>query len=160
MSVLFSGQDMLEVAINIERNGEAFYLAAMNTARDASSRAAFENLAGEEKKHLKTFQSILNSIPANPVSETYTGEYALYVKTLSDGLVFKDDKTARSMAARAANDAEIVHLALAVEKDSLLFYWEMKSLLRQEDLPVIDRIMDEERAHVRRLTALERKLEK
>lgn len=160
MSVLFSGQDMLEIAVNIERNGEVFYQAAMNAAKDNSSRSAFEYLASEERRHLKTFQSILNSLPPNPVSETYSGEYALYVKSLSDGQVFKDDKTARSMAASAANDAEVVHLALSAEKDSLLFYWEMKSLLRQEDIPVIDRIMEEERAHVRRLTTLERELEK
>lgn len=160
MSVLFSGLDMLEIAVNIERNGEAFYQAAMKAARENSTKAAFDFLAGEERKHLRTFQSILTSLPPQPLSETYSGEYALYVKSLSDNQVFKDDKTARSMAAKAANDAEVVHLALSAERDSLLFYWEMKSLLRQDELPIIDRIMDEERGHVRRLSELERKLEK
>ena len=160
MSVLFSGQDMLEIAVNIERNGEAFYQAAMKAASENSTKAAFDFLAGEERKHLRTFQSILISLPPQPLPETYSGEYALYVKSLSDNQVFKDDKTARSMAAKAANDAEVVHLALSAERDSLLFYWEMKGLLRQDETPVIDRIMDEERAHIRRLTELERKLEK
>ena len=160
MSVLFSGQDMLEIAINIERNGEAYYKAAMSSAKESSTKSAFEHLAGEERKHQRTFQSLLSFQPPQPLPETYSGEYALYVKSLSDNQVFKDDKIARSMAAKAANDAEAIHIALSAERDSLLFYWEMKSLLRPDDSPVIDRIMDEERAHIRRLTELERKLEK
>lgn len=158
MAVLFSGRDMLEIAVNIERNGETFYQAAVKSAQKDSARAAFDYLAGEERKHLRTFQSLLNSFPPQPLPETYTGEYALYIKSLSDNRIFTDDNMARSLVAKAASDAEVIHLALSVERDSLLFYWEMRGLLRQADLSVMDRIMEEERSHIRQLTELKRKI--
>lgn len=151
MSVLFSGRDMLEIAVNIERNGEAFYQVAARSARRDSARTLFSYLASEETKHRATFQSLLDSLPAEPLPETYSGEYALYVKALADNRVFTDEKGARALAA-ASNELQVIDLALGVERDSLLLYWEMRGLLRRTDSPVVDRIMDEERAHVRKLT--------
>lgn len=154
MSVLFSGRDMLEIAVNIEKNGQAFYQAAVKSARNDKARVAFDYFAGEERKHIRIFQSLLDSLPPQPLPETYSGEYALYVKNLSEGHVFSGDEAVKSLVAKAANEAEVIHLALSAERDSLLFYWEMRGLIRQQDLPVVDRIMDEERSHVRQLNEL------
>lgn len=158
MSVLFSSRDMLEVACNIERQGEAFYRAADKAAHKDTLKAAFDYLAGEERKHLRIFQSMLESLPAQPLPETYTGEYALYIKALSEGRVFGQEATAQELAAKAADEAEVLNVALGLERDSLLFYWEMRGLVRQADQPQIDRVMSEERAHMRQLTDLKNRI--
>lgn len=158
MSVLFTGRDMVEIAINIERNGEAFYQTAMKAARKDSARNAFDHLAGEERKHLMTFEALLDTLAPEPLPESYSGEYALYVRALSDNRIFTDDKTARASAAKAANDTEVINLALSAERESLLMYWEMRGVLRRTDLSVVDRIMEEERSHIRQLTELKGKI--
>ncbi|HJW88419.1 MAG TPA: ferritin family protein [Dehalococcoidia bacterium] len=148
MSILFTGREMLETAIEVERNGFSFY---SELARAGKARFTFEHLAGQEKRHESLFQGMLDSLGQAPAPESYNGELALYIKTLASGRVFKSPQEAREMAQKLSPE-EAVRTAIGIEKDSILFYGEMRGLVRREDRSLVDRIMDEERGHVLQLS--------
>ena len=160
MGIFFSGKELINFAIGIERNGIAFYGSLGKTARNTAAQDAYRYLADEERGHLKIFQNMLDSSGAYQPPETLTEEYDLYLKALLDSVVFEDDKVARRMAENASSDAEAIHIALGAEKDSILFYKEMRELVRVADREVVDRIIEEEKSHLRQLSELKRSLTK
>ena len=78
------------------------------------------------------------------------------MRALVDSLVFNDEKTACDLAQRMSGDLEAVRTALIAEKDSILFYTEMRDLVRAAERHVVDQLIAEEKSHVRELTELMR----
>lgn len=154
MGVLFSGRELIDIAIGIERNGAAFYHSLANSTRNEVARGAYQYLAGEELKHIQVFQSMLGSVADYRPPDTYTEEYDLYLRALIDSRVFTDDQTAYEMAQRVTGDAEALQIALGAEKDSILFYSEVRDLVRRSDRELINQIIEEERSHLRQLSEL------
>ena len=150
MLVLFTARDMLATAIEIERSGFAFYSALAGAGK---ATFTFQHLADQERLHETMFKRILDSLGEAPAAESYTGDLALYIKALASGRVFTNTDQARETAAKLA-PVEAVHMAIGIEKDSILFYGEMRGLVRREDRPVVDRITGEERGHVLQLSGL------
>ena len=154
MGVLFSGRELIDIAIGIERNGAAFYHSLAKSTGNEIAKGAYQYLAGEEIKHIEVFQSMLGSVADYRPPETYTEEYDLYLRALIDSRVFTDDQTAYDVAQRVASDAEAIQIALGAEKDSILFYSEMRELVRRSDRELINKIIEEERSHLRQLSEL------
>ncbi|MCK4361703.1 MAG: ferritin family protein [Dehalococcoidia bacterium] len=154
MGIFFSGSELVNIAIGIERSGAAFYDALVKSARNEASRVIYEYLAVEEKKHIEIFQNMLGSLADYTPPETYTEEYDRYLKALIDSAVFRDDQTAREMAQRSASEAEAIQIAISAEKDSILFYSNLRELVRRSDREAVDKIIEEERSHLRQLSDL------
>ena len=156
---IFTSSELIEVALGIERNGAAYYSSLAESATDASLKDTYNHLADMEREHIKIFQKMLDS--AGKYQLPYAGEaaeeYEQYLKALVDSTVFTDDKVARQMAQKAASPAEAIQLALGAEKDSILFYSEMRDLVPKQDRPSIDKIINEEKSHMRQLSSLKRK---
>ncbi len=155
---IFTSSELIEVALGIERNGVAYYSSLAESATDASLKDTYNHLADMEREHIKIFQNMLDS--AGKYQPPYAGEaaeeYEQYLKALIDSTVFTDDKVARQMAQKAASPAEAIQLALGAEKDSILFYSEMRDLVPKQDRPSIDKILNEEKSHIRQLSSLKR----
>jgi len=117
-------------------------------------------LADREREHIEIFQKMLVSVGDYRPPETYTEEYDLYLRSLVDSAVFSDDQVAREMAQKVGSAAEAIQLALGAEKDSILFYSEMRDVVRQSDGEVINEIIGEERSHLRQLSDLKKSLGK
>lgn len=160
MSVFFSSRELINIAIGIERNGLAFYKSLLKVEKDVMARGAYKYLADMEEQHIKTFQSMLNTIGEYGHPETYTEEYDLYLKALVDSAVFTNDKVAREMAENAKSSAEAIQIALGAEKDSILFYYDMRNLVREQDREAVDKIIEEEKSHLRQLSDLKKDLSK
>jgi len=154
MGIFFSGSELVNIAIGIERSGAAFYDALVKSARNEASRVIYEYLAVEEKKHIEIFQNMLGSLADYTPPETYTEEYDRYLKALIDSAVFRDDQTAREMAQKSASEAEAIQIAISAEKDSILFYSNLRELVRRSDREAVDKIIEEERSHLRQLSDL------
>jgi rubrerythrin len=157
---VLSGSELVEVALGIERNGIAYYGALAESTIDAPLKGTFRDLAGMERKHIEIFQKMLTSVgkyqlPYGPESEQ---EYELYLKALVDSAVFADDKVALQMARSSASPAEAIQTAMGAEKDSILFYNEMRDLVPQRERPIVDGIINEEKSHLRQLSSLKKKL--
>jgi rubrerythrin len=157
MSIIFSGSELLELALDIERNGAAFYQALTEKSQDKSARAVYEHLAAEEIKHQKTFQDMLKTVGSYQPPEDYDEDYRLYLKSLADSSAFTSVAQARQKAAQASSQAEALDIGIQAEKDSILFYSEMQNLVKPADQKVIQNIIDQERDHLNQLTQLKAK---
>ncbi|MBL7210014.1 MAG: ferritin family protein [Dehalococcoidia bacterium] len=159
MSILFSGSELLEVALGIEKNGAAFYQALADKTKNKDAKAIYDYLAGEEKKHLNTFQNMLNSVGKYRPPEGYGEEYMLYLKSLIDSAVFTDVASAQEKAEKVSSEIEALGIGIQAEKDSILFYLEMQNLVSPPDGKVVSTIIDEERDHLRQLSELKHRVQ-
>jgi rubrerythrin len=158
MAVFFSGSELLEIAIGIERNGMAFYQALADKTGNKDVKDIYNYLAGEEKKHLDTFQGMSGSLGQAKPPETYGDEYMLYLKSLVDSVVFSNVAEAQQKAGRVFNEIEAVDTGIQAEKDSILFYTELQSLVRERDSKVVLNVLNEEKNHLRQLSELKKGL--
>ena len=82
MGLFFSGSELVNIAVGIERSGAAFYDSLAQSAKDEKSRSMWKYLVLEETKHIEIFQHMLGSLSDYAPPETYTEEYDLYLKAL------------------------------------------------------------------------------
>lgn len=158
MSMTFSGNELINIAIGIERRGIAFYDVMTKSTDNAAARDVFQYLADMEREHIQIFQGMLAEADKYQIPETYTGEYASYLQALVDSAVFSDDMVTSEMATQADSDIQALELAIDAEKDSILFYYEMKEIMPQRAQATVNKIITEEKSHLRQLSELKRKL--
>jgi len=158
MSITFSGSELINIAIGIERRGIAFYDIMTRSTENAATRDVFRYLADMEREHIQIFQSMLIEADKYQIPETYAGEYATYLQALVDSAVFTDDMVTSEMATQADSDIKALELAIRAEKDSILFYYEMKDIMPKRAQPTVDKIITEEKSHLRLLSELKNKL--
>ena len=75
-----------------------------------------------------------------------------------DNAVFTDDMITSEMATQADSDIKAIELGISAEKDSILFYYEMKDNIPRRTVPVMDRIIAEEKLHLKQLSEIKKKL--
>lgn len=158
MGIFFSGRELINTALGIERNGAVFYDSLVDSTRDVTVQGTYKYLADMEREHIKIFQNMLGSVGDYQPPETLTEEYDSYLKALIDSFVFTDDQIAHDMARKVSSDVEAIQIALGAEKDSILFYSEMRDLVRTSDREVVNKIIEEEKSHMRQLSDLKKSL--
>ena len=158
MSISFSGSELINIAIGIERRGIAFYDIMTRSTGNAIARDVFQYLADMERQHAQIFQGMLSEADKYQIPETYAAEYAAYLQALVDSAVFTDDFVTSEMATKTNSDIEAMELAIEAEKDSLLFYDEMRDIMPQRAQPTVNKIIAEEKSHLRQLSELKKKL--
>ena len=158
MSILFSGSELINIAIGIERRGITFYDIMARSTKNAIASEVFKYLGDMERDHIRTFQGILAEADKYQFPETPAGEYTTYLQALVDSAVFTDDLVTSEMATKVSSDIEAMELAIGAEKDSILFYYEMKDLMPQRAQPTVNKIVAEEKSHLRQLSELKKKL--
>ncbi len=161
MSVAFNADEVLRMAEEIERNAAAFYREAAPKAHVPEMKTLFLNLAHMEDGHLRTFQALRRGLSAAEKEPTVFDPYdetALYLQALaeskgSEGLVAPAIKlTGRESA------GELLGIAIAAEKNSVLFYVGLKGLVPDEAGK--DKVEAVIREEVRHVTDLQRELMK
>jgi rubrerythrin len=156
---VFSGSELVDIALGIERNGVVYYSSLAESTTHASLKDAYNYLANMEQNHIKTFQKMLDQV--GKYQPTYAGEdeaeYELYLKALVDSAVFTNGEVARQTARKASGWVEAIQMALGAEKDSILFYNEMRELVPERERPVVDEIINEEKSHIRLLSDIKKK---
>jgi len=158
VSISFSGSELISIAIGIERRGIDFYDIMVRSTQNATAGDVFQYLADMERQHIRIFQDMLSEADKYQMPETQAGEYAAYLQALVDSAVFTDDMVTSEMATRAGSDIEAMELAISAEKDSILFYYEMKEIIPQRAQPTVSKIITEEKSHLRQLSEVKKKL--
>ena len=158
MSISFSASELVNIAIDIERRGIAFYDIMAKSTENITARSAFHYLADMEREHVKIFQAVLDEADKYQPSEAYAGEYADYLQALVDNAIFTDDMVTSEMATQADSDIKALELGISAEKDSILFYYEMRDIMPQRAHPAINNIIAEEKSHLREISELKKKL--
>jgi len=149
MAAFFKSSELYRIAMQMERNGLAFYNEIARQADNEQTRAVYDYLASSEKRHLRTFKKLLGSRELS-APQSYKGEYRKYLKALLKDRVFPSSAIARSRAAKSGPSAAM-RAGINAEKDSILFYTELLDLVPPADRTAVDKILAEEKRHLRRL---------
>lgn len=145
---MFRAREAIEFAMRMEKNGQAFYEAMAQASQTAPVRDLFQRLAREEKKHREEFSQMLERAGSYEAQESYPGEYEQYLRALIDTQVFGSKGQPQELAAQIGSEAEGIRLALQSEKDSILFYQSLRSLVPEGEWQFVDQLIAQERRHV------------
>jgi rubrerythrin len=158
MSNIFAASEIVEIGIQIEINGRDFYNTLAGKFEDQKAKGLFKYLADEEEKHIAVFQKILESVDKYEPVESYPGEYFSYMKNLAAEHVFTRKNEGSKIAGKVKTEKEALDLGIGFEKDSIIFYLEMKQMVSQNQYKVIDQLIAQEQGHLRKLTELKAQL--
>jgi rubrerythrin len=143
----------METAVQTEKGGKLFYETVAAQSKDENLKDLFSYLADEENKHIRVFEDIAKTIKVAPDEMPANWEeVSLYLKAVTDSRYFLGPDKALSLAKDAKSTSQAVKLALAFEKETLVFYLEAADMVPVLNRPAIEALIKEERAHVRRLT--------
>jgi len=158
MSISFSGSELINIAIGIEGRGIVFYDVMAKSTQNEAAREVFNYLADMERDHIEAFKNMLEGADKFQIPADESKQYTAYLRALVDSAVFSDDMVTSEMAAQAESDAAALELAIRAEKDSILFYYEMKEVMPRRAQATVDNIIAEEKSHLRQLSELKKKL--
>ena len=149
MSVI-PAQMVLQWALEIERNGETFYRAVASVAQDRDVKTLFQDLAYQEERHYRTFERMLAKVPETS-SGAETADYRAFMQNALSGALIGPDK-GMERARQAETEEQALRAAMAFEKDTLLFFYELANAVPADQTAAIRAIIDEERDHLRQLS--------
>ncbi len=156
MGIAFSADEVFEMGMDIEKNGEAYYRKAAALTKDAGIKAVFADLMKQEHVHYEIFKGLRDKLPpkaslptvADPESEEY-----LYLDALVKSRLFNNVHEAESLAAKVGNEIEALKAALTFEKDTVLFFQMMQNMTDERlGRSEIDRLIEEEHKHIVRIS--------
>jgi rubrerythrin len=149
---LFSTDEILDLAVQIERNGEAVYRDAIGLLSDPELVSLLGWMADEEAKHAKWFSDLKDQFEtqsANPFVEEMSREL------FSDLLDGKNFSHAEVDFSRVADVGELMTIFIEFEKDTVLFYEVLEPFIEDDStLANLKRIIAEENNHISKLQGL------
>ena len=152
---VFTAAEGLEMAIEIEKNGELFYTEVAARSAAPEVRELFEALAVQEQAHCRLFQKMLGDAkptPALPAAEY--DQYQTYAQAALENALFAGPDKALALAKQAADRETALRAALGFEKDTLLFFYDLRDMVSEADRETISAVIREEKKHLRRLARL------
>ena len=158
MGNIFSGSEIVEIGVQIEKNGRDFYREVASCAHSETSGRVFNYLMEAEENHIKTFKKILSSVQSYKPPESYPGEYFAYMKALADEHIFTKKNAGCDIGKKVSSDAEAIDMGIGFEKDSINFYEGMKKVVPKKDHGLLDALIKEEREHLKELGDLKQLL--
>lgn len=146
---MFSLKDIIDIAIQLEQNGEKIYRRAAEKIQNSSLSTLLEWLADEEAQHAKWFEALIDTV-------TGTGDFQEQEKM--GRALLKNAVGTQSFTLEDADFSSIekiedlLKLAIEFEKDTVLFYGMLQPLIQdQETLDQLHVIIKEEEDHALRL---------
>ena len=151
---VFSAAEAFEIAMQIEKNGEVFYHAVAVRMTEPSVQKLFQELAAQEQRHYEVFQKMAETVggaarPAAPDAER--DEYQVYLQATLDNALFAGSDKALALAEQARDRQSALRVAIGFEKDTLLFFYDLRDMTGPAEQKAINGIIQEEKLHVRRL---------
>ncbi len=143
---MFSANELLDMAIKLEKNGEAVYRRAIEKVAKPELAALLVWMADEEVRHARFFSDLklkLETRHANPIMEEMGRE-------LFDDLMGDKNFSLKEVDFSVLNTTqELIGVFIEFEKDSIIFYQVLEPLvedaLAREHLKVI---IEEEKKHI------------
>ncbi|HRZ87320.1 MAG TPA: ferritin family protein [bacterium] len=150
--------EIVQLALQIEINGELFYSILAKEAKDMKVRMFFEFMTRQEKKHIEIFQALLKTIAGYRPPEVLTEEYYLSVNDMAARHIFTQKDKAEIAARGAKGVIDAVDTAIRFEQESISLYESMMKIMPEKELKVIEEIIAAENNHVRLLADFRKEL--
>ena len=132
-------QELFHLAVEMERQGAAFYLELAGRATDPRAAEVFRRLSAEENEHADLFRHI----GLSEGQHTLAVEETAYLRALTGNRVFSAQEGALTDARRALGTAA------DVEKESILLYTELAALAMDDEAKkALSRVLRQEKLHL------------
>lgn len=158
MGNIFAGSEVVQLGIEIEKNGQDFYNTLSAQTKNDKAKSLFEFLAKEEAKHIQLFKKILEKTNKYEPAGLDADEYYAYMNALASEHVFTQKDKGRELAKSIKSDKEAVQMGIGLEEDSIVFYIGLKKVVPQYDQTVVGELITQEESHLRQLIGLKAKL--
>jgi rubrerythrin len=158
MVMFFSGDELCQIAVGIEKNGYDFYRKLAAATTSPAAKAVYDNLSLAEKKHQEIFLKLRSCGGSFELQNDFPEEYSQYLRALVDSLVFS--RAPDKLGSNKETEIEAVDLGIGAEKDSILFYTTVLTLIREPDRAAVAEIINQEKGHLENLTALKETIKK
>lgn len=153
MGITFNANEVFEMAEQIERNGAKFYRQAAKKTSDEKIKKMLLNMAAMEDGHLETFEKMREQLSEREKEENAfdpNDEAVMYLQTMADARSWEGRKSPDEQLTGSETMKEIIEIALNSEKESVVFYYGLRSLVPPKaGKDKIDAIINEELSHVR-----------
>jgi rubrerythrin len=150
----FTGEEIIELALEMERSGKAFYEKAVPYAGVAKLKVMLTYLAQEEERHIADFKKMGEKLSKEFVpNETYVGEYGDYMKAMIDSHIFNSSNL-DDLLKGVKTDREILNFSLSFEKDSIMIFHEFVHFVDKKGHEVINQLIDEEKGHIKKINQM------
>jgi len=147
---MFNLGDIIDIAVRIEKNGEATYRKAMEEVSDPGLSSALNRLATDELEHEKWFESLREQVKL-PGVDPALEEMG---KTMLQGILGdKAFSISEADFSRIENVKALLKVSIEFETDTILFYEMIMAFIEDEKtIGSLNSIIAEENRHVRVLT--------
>ena len=163
MSFDFNTDEVFQIGVQIETNGQKFYETIAKNTSDPSVQKLFLDLAKWESQHIELFKKLRQRLPDSAKRGDLfdpNQELHLYLKATADSHVFIRNKDIQKLASTCKTPIEALDFAVTFEKDSVVFYTTMKKLVPEHlGKGEMDTLIDEEISHIFLLTQKKKELE-
>jgi rubrerythrin len=149
---MFTGNDLLDIAIKMEENGKTVYDRAQDIIQNKKLKDLLQWMAQEEACHKNWFLQ-------QKKRQTQRPEATDFAQILPD--VLQEMMGEKSLSLDEVDFSRITHTRqmletfIDFEKDTLLFYEFLQTFIQdKETLDSLENIIQEETAHVKKLTEM------
>ena len=132
MGITFNANEIFEMAEEMERNGAKFYRKAAQSTSDSQTKQMLLDMADMEDNHLQTFKEMRGQLSGQETGETVfdpDNEAAMYLRVMADSHGYEGKISPDEELTGKETPKEILEIALNSEKESVVFYTGLKSLV-------------------------------
>ena len=153
----YSVSEAIEQALQTEQLGYQFYsLMADRFKTDADLRELFHTLSEKELHHKAVFERLKELVPATAGEPDGWDEVALYLRAIVESEFFLGKHKALPSMEEVKTISDAVKFAIGFEKETVLYFLGVRDVVDQKS--IIDEIINEERSHIRWLSAFKSNL--
>lgn len=149
---MFTINELLDIAVRIEKNGETAYRQAAQKAARGNLQDVLEGLADQEAEHRRWFADLkkrLDLDEKNPLAQQIARE--IFDDILGRWTFSLDEKNLPQFQ----TPAELYDVSIVFEKDTVIFYEMLAGFIDDEStLTQLQAIINEEKRHITKLESL------
>lgn len=146
---MFTSREILDIALKIEKNGEAVYRQAIQDLVNPDIARRLTWMADEEARHAEWFMKLQSQL------STHTDHIALdeMNSDVLQNIIGKQSFTLEDIDFPGVDDMRsLINIFIEFEKDGILFYEMLRTFVKDRDvLESLDQIIGEEYRHIETL---------
>lgn len=137
-------KNAIKTAIQMEKDGYAFYKKASAQTSSDMGREIFDSLANDEQLHLEVFQKLFE----DRINKSEWNNLVNSSKKYADIDIFPKDLQQIEGANPDTNELDAIKIAMDSEKDAIEYYGKIKEKTKEEDIKrIINEIIEQEKNH-------------
>jgi len=152
MGIKFNADEIFEMAEQIERNGAKFYREAAEKTSDREMVNFLLDLAAMEEGHLQIFKQMRKQLTDKEKAQTVfdpDNQAALYLQSMADSNSYEGRISPTQQLTGNESIKEIFEIALNSEKESVVFYFGLRSFISEKaGKDNVENIITEELGHI------------